>query len=92
MKYCDKILILGSSGFVGRNIYEYLCKKKYRVVAPKRVELDLLDTKKVFEYISNCNPDIIVLSVVNMFSIEENLKIYFNLECCKNNFKKRFKL
>jgi GDP-L-fucose synthase len=88
MKYYDKVLILGSSGFVGRNIYEYLSKKKYSIVAPKRAELDLLDTKKVFEYISNCNPDIVVLSVVNMFSIEENLKIYFNLERCKNYFKK----
>lgn len=45
-----KILITGSSGFIGRNLVEYL-SGRYSVFAPSHQELDLLNGIKVREYI-----------------------------------------
>lgn len=45
-----KILILGSSGFVGRNMYEYF-NDKYDVKAPKHNELDVAIENDVYTYL-----------------------------------------
>lgn len=42
-----KILITGSTGFVGRNVKEYFLKyTDYEIVAPNSKELDCLDEKR----------------------------------------------
>ena len=48
-----KILITGASGFVGRNVKEYLEKKneEYEIYAPTSKELDCLDEQEVTEYL-----------------------------------------
>ena len=43
-----KVLVVGSNGFIGKNIVEYLEEQNYNVLSPKRNDLDLLDTEKVF--------------------------------------------
>jgi GDP-L-fucose synthase len=54
-----KILLTGSTGFVGRNILPYL-QREYEVSAPTRLELDLLDEKAVYGYLNKGNFDAVV--------------------------------
>tara|TARA_B110000003_G_scaffold276140_1_gene321111 strand:- start:2397 stop:3260 length:864 start_codon:yes stop_codon:yes gene_type:complete len=81
-----KVVVLGSNGFIGKNIVEYLLARDYFVLEPKRQELDLLDTKQVFVYISMHKPDIVIHSAVNINSVIDNARIYFNLERCSQFF------
>lgn len=83
-----KILVLGSNGFIGRNIVEYLDPNEYDVFSPKRQELNLLDTQGVDAYIKDLQPDVVILSAVNIQSLAENLQMYFNVERCSANFGK----
>ena len=83
-----KILVLGSNGFIGRNIVEYLEPKGYVVLAPKRQELNLLDTQAVEVYITENQPDVVIFSAVNIQSLAENLQMYFNVERCSAHFGK----
>ena len=58
-----KILITGSSGFIGKNLVEYFTKKcvgKYSLFYPYHSELELLNAQQVSEYISENNIDIII--------------------------------
>lgn len=83
------VTILGSNGFIGKNILEYLeNKEQYTVLAPKRDELDLLDTKAVEEYFKKIKSDIVIHSAVNIHSLEQNLQMYFNVERCSIYYKK----
>ena len=83
------VAVLGANGFIGKNIVEYFgAKVHYKVLAPKRVELDLLDTKAVEEYFKEHTPDFVVHSAVNIHSLEQNLQIYFNIERCAKYYKK----
>ena len=83
-----KILVLGSNGFIGRNIVEYLEPKDYVVLSPKRQELNLLDTQGVEAYIKENQPDVVIFSAVNIQSLAENLQMYFNVERCSQDFGK----
>ena len=42
-----KILITGTNGFIGRNFKEYFQEKYDKLSAPKRDELNLLDSSSV---------------------------------------------
>ena len=44
-----KILITGSNGFIGKNILEYFQTKFNDISAPKRGQLNLLDSEAVEE-------------------------------------------
>ena len=83
-----KILVLGSNGFIGRNIVEYLSPDVYDIYSPKRQELNLLDTQAVESYMKKTTPHVVVLSAVNIKSLDENLIMYFNLERCSDHFGK----
>ena len=52
-----KILVTGSSAFIGSTIAESL-STKYNIYSPTSSELDLLDSKKVKNYLENENEDI----------------------------------
>ena len=58
-----KILLLGSSGFLGRYLEKHL-KEKYEVytTGKKKRNLNLNNLKKIEEKILNINPDIIINS------------------------------
>jgi GDP-L-fucose synthase len=83
-----KILVLGSNGFIGRNIIEGLSAQDYNIFAPKRQELNLLETQSVENYIVTLKPDVVILSAVNIHSLSDNLVMYFNLERCSHAFGK----
>lgn len=81
-----KILVLGSNGFIGRNLTHYLATRACQVLAPKRAELDLLDQDATEAYLREQRPDVVINSAINIHSAEANLNIYFNLERCASLF------
>ena len=89
----NKILITGTSGFIGKNLRERL-SDKYDIFTPSHNELDLLNKDNVRNYINVNKPSIIIhcanIDVVpedknTYFSgIDGNLRMFFNLmECSK---------
>ena len=83
-----KVLMVGGTGFIGRNIIGFL-KECCDLVAPPRSELNLLDEKTVREYIYN-NKIEIVINLANPNPIknplddqntmfEDSIRIFLNL-------------
>jgi nucleoside-diphosphate-sugar epimerase len=54
-----RILITGASGFIGKNLLNYL-SPRYEVIAPTRQELDLLDDQSVRRYLTLNTVDVII--------------------------------
>jgi len=93
-----KILITGGNGFIARNLFDSFTNS-FECVAPPREELDLLDSRKVFEYIVKNKFDVVVhtanYDAVPTFStkdpdkvLEQNLRMFFNLAICRHYFGK----
>lgn len=55
-----KIYITGGTGLVGRNIKENAIISQSEIIAPLHSELDLMDYNKVFDFIKNEKPDLII--------------------------------
>ncbi len=95
-----KIFLTGGNGFIGRNIKEQL-GHTYEIIAPTHAELDLTDSKAVYEFLEN-NPVDIVIHAANIggtrkqqhvFGITHvNLKMFFNLVRAKPFFKRMINL
>lgn len=81
-----KLLITGTTGFVGRNLKEYFQTKSHDILTPKRDELNLLDPHGVRTYIEKNDFDTVIHCGVTLSSVEENLKMYFNIERCRASF------
>lgn len=96
MKNSLRVLLLGGSGFVGRNILEQL-SSKYIFLAPTHKELDLLDEKAVINYFIKHNPDVIVYAVnlggtrknpSKPIHFYQNIRMFFNVTRANKYFKK----
>jgi len=96
-----KILILGSNGFIGRNLKEYLKdKENYEVFAPSHKEFDIADETQVKREIGKCQYDVILHAAVfnprvgknndASSEIEINLRMYFNFAKYNDCFAKMF--
>lgn len=93
-----KILLTGSTGFVGKNILTSL-RKKYDVDAPSRSELDVRDYDKVHAYLQLNSYDV-VLHFANPNPVknhecdssdrffEDSMRIYMNFYNCSHLYKK----
>ena len=79
-----KILITGTNGFVGRNLMEYFQGRYENVYCPKRAQLDLEDSQAVYEYLKKSEFDVVIHCGVTLESVEQNLKMYFNIERCSS--------
>ena len=82
-----KILLTGVNGFLGRNIFEKLCRH-YDVLAPSRTELDLLDDDAVREYLQHLHFDVIIHAATVRANrrigapanlMQQNCRMFFNL-------------
>lgn len=91
-----KILILGSSGFIGRNLKEQL-SSEYHLFTPTHKELDLLNRQSVTSYFHTHSIDVVINAVVVGGSRKEeheekafknNLSMFFNIINNKKYFKK----
>lgn len=95
-----KILILGGSGFIGRNLKEYFEKKKdlYKINDPTTGELDISNEKDVKKLLEKKYYDIIIHAAVynprkdliknTSKELEKNLRMFFNFEKNKKLFGK----
>ena len=54
-----KIFLTGSTGFIGKNLKQFL-SLKYKVFSPSHQQLDLLDSSKVDNYFKKNNPEIVI--------------------------------
>ena len=54
----EKVFISGSSGFIGRNLYNFL-KKEYLILKPSRNIIDLRNKKKLNSYLKQNKPNFI---------------------------------
>lgn len=87
-----KILILGATGFIGRNLKEYFEKNSgYELFYPSRQQLDLLDEGSVDVYLKKIQPDVVINAAVcrnpKYFSnnqplseLEQDLRMFHILE------------
>jgi GDP-L-fucose synthase len=91
------VFITGASGFVGRNLVEYLRGKHsddYLVISPTHRELELLDYNKVSEFIKANDINIIIhcagvggsrktgYDMGKTDVVSKNLRMFFNLARC----------
>ena len=92
-----KILILGGTGFIGRNLREYLSAKgKYEVLSPTRNELNLLCEREVDSYFEKNKIDIVFhcgifvpKSIQEQEKIIENdLRMFYNVSKHCNKYEK----
>lgn len=69
-----KILIFGSTGFIGRNIVDYFRKNnKFILFIPSKSECNLLNNLEVINYIRDVNPDFIINAAY--IGVGSNIKI-----------------
>jgi GDP-L-fucose synthase len=68
-----KILVTGSNGMVGRNILMHQLSKKYKLIAPTKSELNLLDYSEVEKYFKLNKPDIIIHAAGIVGGIQANM-------------------
>lgn len=82
-----KVFITGGSGFIGRNLVEYL-QPKCQVLAPSHKELELLDEGAVRKYLNDHRFDIVIHGAVraghrnakdSSGQLDRNLRMFFNI-------------
>lgn len=91
------ILILGSTGFVGRNLKEYFEQRnKYHILCPTRRELDLLSEQAVDRYLIDNTVDVIfhcaifspVTEQEEQEAVKKDIQMFLTLEKNKDKYKK----
>lgn len=95
-----KILILGSSGFIGRNLKEYFeLLGQYDLLCPSHSQLDILDENAVDNYLRIHKPDVVINAAIcrnpryfsstqSMGELEQDLRMFFNFEKRQDMFGK----
>lgn len=95
-----KILIVGASGFIGRNFKEYLNSKRdlYEVFSPSSSELNAMNEANVEKYLKSQYFDVIIHSVIsesikdkNQDSkklLEDTIRMFLNFEKYRNLYGK----
>lgn len=96
-----KVLITGGSGFIGKNVQEYIQKfSNYEVMAPNSRELDCLDEQAVTEFLQDNNFDYVLHFAVYGDGVDKskdgtrmldyNLRIFWNFAKNKAFYGKMF--
>jgi len=92
------ILITGGNGFIAKNLSENL-SYKYKLFICNRIDLDLLDQSKVFDYFKEKKIDVVIHTATYDAApkhstkdytkvLEYNLKMFFNIVRCNDLFGK----
>jgi len=90
-----KILLLGSSGFIGSHILTYY-SNIHTIVDPKKI--DILDFNYIFNLIKACEPDVVINCIsyggkekvnnTNMDDLVKNLVLFSNIVKASKYYKK----
>ena len=92
------ILITGANGYIGKSLYNAL-KPFYNVTPMSRKELDVTNLNQVKERLKDKYFDVVIHCAVEgglrlepetSITLDNNLKMYYNLLECKNHFNKFF--
>ncbi len=77
-----KILIFGSSGFLGKNFLDHPFAENFQILKPDRAEVDLFDINTTKEYLQKNSPDIVINCAGKVGGIVANMnnKIDFMIE------------
>ena len=73
----QKILITGSSGFVGQNFLFDKRSESYDILSPSSSELDLLNINSIKSYLKNANPDLVINCAGKVGGILKNMNSNF---------------
>tara|TARA_B100001250_G_scaffold154204_1_gene132531 strand:+ start:1576 stop:2496 length:921 start_codon:yes stop_codon:yes gene_type:complete len=73
----QKILITGSSGFVGQNFLFDKRSDSYDILSPSSSELDLLNIASIKSYLKNANPDLVINCAGKVGGILKNMNSNF---------------
>ncbi|MDP3941918.1 MAG: NAD(P)-dependent oxidoreductase [bacterium] len=94
-----KLLITGGNGFIGKNLVEQL-HNEYRIYAPSRLQLDLLDDVSVQKFLKTHRFDVIIHAAIHISNSKEvrdqeqilknNLRMFINLYNFRQCFGKMF--
>lgn len=94
------ILIIGASGFIGKNIYEYLSEKKdkYNIFIPSSKEFNAIDEEQVNSFLKKKYYDVIINSAVHNSGsqkdkdstkmLEYSMRMFYNFEKNQNLYGK----
>ncbi len=92
-----RVLITGSNGFIGKNLAQQL-SADYTVFAPGSRQLDLTDQHAVKAYLHREQFDVLIHSAALLDNrntcppqdmlLEKNLRMFFNLEGCRDEYGK----
>lgn len=101
MRQMIKILVTGSTGFLGRNIKEQF-DSDFEIFTPSHQELDLLNTNGIENFLKKHCFDIVIhtantnntrnKSVTPYDVLNGNLRMFFNLERCKDYYGRMYYL
>jgi nucleoside-diphosphate-sugar epimerase len=95
-----KILITGSSGFIGKNLAEYLTPR-FALLTPSHKDLDLLSQSNVHKFFLKNDIDTVIhcanlggtrKTLANRNVIEKNTRMFFNLAENRDHFTKLINL
>ena len=92
-----KIFLAGHKGLVGSAIFRKLIQNKYnKIITTDRKKLDLLDQKKVFNFLKKKKPDLVIIAAAKVGGIYYNSNfgadfIYENLQIQNNLIHGSFK-
>ena len=85
-----KIYLAGHTGLVGSAILRKLKEKKYnKIITADKKKLNLLDQKKVYEFLKRNKPDIVIIAAAKVGGVLNNYTyradfIYENLQMQNN--------
>lgn len=94
-----RMLITGGSGFIGKNLVEFLLKR-YEVLAPTSRELNLLDSHAVYSYLQKNKCDQVIHCSTHNATItsdkdrslifQNNVRMFMNLARVRNLYNRMF--
>lgn len=95
----QKVLIVGGSGFIGKNVIEYLYgKQSYEIYYPTSKELNAIEEEQVTDFLKQSNIDIVLNFAVygdgidktkdGSKMLEYNLRMFLNFEKNHHLYKK----
>jgi len=67
------IYLSGGNGMVGKNILDHVDSKKYKILVPRKSDLNLLKYSDVESFITNNKPDLIIHAAGLVGGIEANI-------------------